>query len=130
MQKHVERDSKYLTKEPPGRIKDPVEEFYFLHDQVIEETELLVGRCFDPTEADMINYDAIQAICFLIIADQHIDLGKVELGNCLTLLGVHPVVLRDTVRVLKRKYHAPKNADLLNFIRFIGPILLEKNDLL
>ncbi len=57
----------------------------------------------------------------------NIDLGEVELQNCLDFLGVHPVVLQDTVRILKRRYHFPKNADLLTFIRYIGPCLLEKN---
>ncbi len=120
---------KYLTtKETHPNVDDPFGDMYFLQDHLIEETQTLVSRCYDPEKADLINFDAFQAISFLIITDQHIDLGKVELQNCLDLLGIHPVVLQDVMRILKRIYHIPKNTDLLSFIRHIGPILLEKNE--
>ncbi len=119
---------KYETiKQTPMKIEDPLEDIFFMQNSLIEETEDLVKQYFDPAQADLINFDALQAICFLVVADRYIDLSKVELQNSLDLLGVHPVVLQDSVRTLKKRYHIPKNADLLTFIRYIGPILLEKN---
>ncbi len=120
---------KYASIKETSRIsQDPFTDMYFLQNHLIEETQALVSRCFDPETGDLINFDALQAICFLVITDQHIDLGKIELQNCLDLLGVHPVILQDTVRILKKIYHIPKHTDFLTFIRYIGPILLEKNE--
>ncbi len=115
-------------KDTPKPSQDPFDDIYFMQNHLIEETQALVGRCFDPENADLINYDALQAICFLVTSDMYIDLGKIELQNCLDLLGVHPVVLEDTMRILKKMYHIPKNADLLSFIRLIGPLLREQNE--
>ncbi|OLS12804.1 MAG: hypothetical protein RBG13Loki_3586 [Promethearchaeota archaeon CR_4] len=128
MSKHIKYDSKNITEnEPLNGIEKPAAEIIMLQEHFIKETEILVERCFDPTKADIINYDAMQAICFLIVANQHIPLGEVELENCLTILGVHPVTLRNTVRILKKMYHIPKNMNLLRFIQCIGSILLQKN---
>ncbi len=119
---------KYATiKEMPRKIEDSFEDIYFMQNQLIEETETMVKQCFDPAQEDLINFDAFQAICFLVISDRHIDLSHGELQNILDLLGVHPMVLQDTIRILKRKYKIPKNEDLLSFIRYIGPILLEND---
>ncbi len=117
-----------IIEETP-KNEDSFEDLYFLQENLIKETQTLVARCFKPEQADLINFDALQAICFLVITDQHIDLGEIELQNSIDLLGVHPMVLQDTVRILKKMYHIPKNADFLTFIRYIGPILLEKNAL-
>ncbi len=122
-------DQKYITvKETPKRIEEPIADIYGLQGLLIDKTETMVRRCFTLAKADRINFDAFQAICFLIVADQHIDVNKGDLQVCLDLLGVHPVVLMDAVRVLKRTFRAPKNADLLTFIRYIGPTLLEKSE--
>ncbi len=121
---------KYITiKDTPKRIEEPVANILWSQGHLIEETEILIGCCYDPAMADRINFDAFQAICFLVVADQHVDLGKGELQDCLDLLGVHPVVLMDTVRILKKSYRIPKNAGLLSFIQYIGPIMLAKNEL-
>ncbi len=121
-------NQKYImAKEKTRSIREPLDDLLWMQDQLIEETETLVRNCFDPAFADQVNFDAFQALCFLMVADQHIDIGNVELRNCLDLLGVHPIVFRDTLRILKKRYHLPKNMDLLAFIRYIGPVFLKKN---
>ncbi len=105
-----------------------MEKIYSFQEQLIEETESLVAGFFDEVDAELLNFDAIEAICFLIIADRHVPLNTVSLENCLTLLGVHPFLLRDTVWFLKKKYKIPPQGDLLSFIRYVSPILLKKTD--
>jgi hypothetical protein len=129
MPKHLDRDSENLTSNTTQKsTENPFEEIYSLQEELITETESLVGLFYDEIKADILNFDAIQAICFLIVADWYIHLTRITLRYCLTLLGVHPIVLRDTVRVLKKKYNAPPRGDLLSFIRYIGPVLLNKTN--
>jgi hypothetical protein len=101
-----------------------MQKIYSFQEQLIEETESLVAGFFDEVDAELLNFDAIEAICFLIIAGRHVPLNVVSLRNCLSLLGVHPFLLRNAAWFLQKKYNTAPQMDLLSFIRNIRPIIL------
>jgi len=94
---------------------------------LIHETERMTKICYDATISDDINYDAFQAVCFLVVAHLSVELTGEEVEHCLDLLGVPCDELWKTIRHLERFYDLPHSADVRSFSKAIMPLLLMRS---
>jgi hypothetical protein len=93
------------------------------------ETERMTKICYDETISDEINYDAFQAVCFLVVANLSVELTEAQVVNCVELLGIPPEEFYYTVRQLERVFQLPMSANVRVFTKAIAPPLLMKSSL-
>jgi hypothetical protein len=103
-------------------------EINWLQTTIITETERLTNQLYFGTFFEKVNFDAFQAICFLVVSNDLVGLDDRDIPPCLDLLGAPLAEVWAAAALLSKTYHLPDTRNLADFIIMVSPAMLREGD--